>query len=207
MEPGAFVSALILAAGQGVRMGRVKQLLPLRGRPLLSHAIEAARASRVDEVVVVLGHQAARVRAELGDLPGVRFVDNRDYRRGQSSSLSLGLAALDPRAQAAVVLLGDQPTVTADDIDRVVDGFADGDAVAARAAYEDAGELTAGHPTVLGRVLWDEVGALEGDLGAREILARYRDRVVQVALGKAPPPDLDTPAEYRMLAGAASSSC
>ncbi len=192
----SFVSALILAAGRGSRMGRTKQLLPLEGRPVLAHVIAAARGARVDEVVVVLGYDAASIRDALGPVEGVRFVDNPDFGRGQSSSLSLGLDALDARSRAAVVLLGDQPSVTSSDIDRVVDSFFAGEALAARAVYENAGKELQGHPTVLGRALWDEIRALGGDRGAREVLLRHGEAVMRVALERPVPPDLDTRADY-----------
>ncbi len=180
-------------------MGRTKQLLAFEGRPVLSHVIAAAHGARVDEVVVVLGYEAASVREALGPIDDVRFVENPHFADGQSSSLSLGLDALDARSQAAVVLLGDQPTITSSDIDRVVDAYCDGEAVAARAVYESAGKTINGHPTVLGGVLWDEIRAVEGDVGARDVLARHGNSVLRVPVGKPPPRDLDTPADYDAL--------
>ena len=194
-----FLSALILAAGRGARMGRTKQLLAFDGRPVLSHVIATALAARLDEVVVVLGHEASSIRAVLGPIDGVRFVDNPDFAVGQSSSLSIGLDALDARSQAAVVLLGDQPTVASSDIDRVVREYCAGEAVAARAVYESSGNTVAGHPTVLGRVLWDEIRGVEGDTGARDVLSRHGAGVLQVRFEKPAPIDLDTPAHYEAL--------
>ncbi len=200
MQPKpVFVSALILAAGRGSRMGRTKQLLAFEGRPVLSHVIAAALGARLGEVVIVLGYEAASVRDALGPMDGIRFVENPDFADGQSSSLSLGLDAVDARSQAAVVLLGDQPTITSSDIDRVVEAYCDGEAAAARAVYESGGKTINGHPTVLGRVLWDEIRGVEGDVGARDVLARHGDSVLRVPLGKSPPSDLDTPADYDAL--------
>ncbi len=196
-----FVSALVLAAGRGERMGRLKQTLTLGGRPVLAHIVDAALASSVDEVVVVLGYEAGAVRAALGDTADMaRVVVNPDYARGQATSLIAGLDAIDRRAVAAVVLLGDQPGVTSEDIDAVVKAYLAGAASAVRAAYE-SGEV--GHPTVIGRALWDEIRAERGDVGAREVLRRHAESVATVALGKPAPLDLDTPADYDAAVAAA----
>jgi molybdenum cofactor cytidylyltransferase len=197
MAERGFISALVLAAGRGSRMGRTKQLLPLDGEPVLARVIDASLASGADEVVVVLGHAAGEIRDTLGTVDDrVRFVVNPEYERGQSTSLIAGLDALDPRSAAAVVLLGDQPAVTAADVDSVVAGFLAADALGARATYDSG---AAGHPTVLGRDLWGEIRGERGDVGAREVLRRHGERVATVRLNKAPPADLDTPDDYRSL--------
>ncbi len=196
-----FVSALILAAGRGARMGRTKQLLAFEGRPVLSHVIAAALGARVDEVVVVLGYEAASIRDALGPIVGVRFVENPDFDNGQSSSLSVGLDALDARSQAVVVLLGDQPTIASRDIDRVVGEYCASEAVAARAVYEHLGKTVNGHPTVIGRALWDEIRGVGGDVGARDILSRHGASVLRVHFEKPAPADLDTPMDYSSLVG------
>lgn len=196
-----FVSALVLAAGRGERMGKLKQVLPLGGRPVLAHVVDAAAASCADEVVVVLGYEAEAVRAALGDSgDAVRIVVNPQYGQGQATSLRAGLDALDRRAAAAVVLLGDQPGVTSADIDAVANAYLTGSVSAVRAAYA-SGEV--GHPTVIGRALWDEIRAERGDVGARQVLRRHAERVSTVALGKPAPCDLDTPRDYDAAVAAA----
>ncbi len=203
-----FVSALVLAAGRGSRMGRTKQLLPIAGQPALAHVVLAALASVVDEVVVVLGYEAESIRNALADCwaagERVRFVDNETFERGQSTSLAAGIAAVDARSEAVVVLLGDQPTVSSSDVDRVIAAFGADDVAAVRAVYITGDESVAGHPTLLGRVLWGEICGVRGDVGAREVLARHGERVLRVDLGKAPPPDLDNLDDYKALVSACS---
>lgn len=192
---------VILAAGMGARMGRVKQLLPWRGQPVLAHVIDAALASSAGEAVVVVGYAADRVRREVGDRGGrVRYVVNPDYCEGMATSLAAGLNALDASAAAAVVLLGDAPDVTTDAIDAVAAAFFAGGVVAARAVYCHAGGRTPGHPVVIGRTLWDEVRALRGDVGARVVLAGHAAQVAEVELHQPPPVDLDLPADYEQTA-------
>ena len=124
-ERRVFLTGVVLAAGTSVRMGRPKQLLPLGDRCLLQRVVDAALASRLDEVIVVLGHRAEEIRAAIV-LPGdgrARAVVNPDFARGQSTSLQRGVRAADARSQAVAVLLGDQPGVTAGLIDRVAAAF------------------------------------------------------------------------------------
>ncbi len=181
-------------------MGRAKQLLLLDGQPLVAHVVTAALASVVDEVIVVVGHQSDAVRQALSAWAArIRVVVNRDYDRGQSTSLRAGLAAAPATAAAAVVLLADQPGVAAADIDVVLRAFRAGDHLAARAAYADG---IAGHPTVIGRALWPEIGEVEGDRGARDVLARHAAAVALVPIEKAAPPDVDTEKDYQCLVDA-----
>ena len=198
-----FCSALVLAAGRGSRMGQVKQLLRVDGRPMLAQVIDAALGSVADEVVVVLGYEAAAIRSALARCwsaaERVRFVDNADYERGQSSSLAVGIAAVDQRSDAVVVLLGDQPAIDSGDIDRVIGAYGGDEAVAVRAVYRGVAGPVAGHPTLIGRGLWGEVRTVSGDVGAREVLARHGERVLRIDLGKPPPIDFDTPNDYAGL--------
>ena len=194
------LSGIVLAAGASTRMGRFKQLLPLGGRPLLQHVLdEAAAASRLDEIVLVLGHRAGEVREAIS-LPGgraVRVVVNTEYATGLSSSLRAGLRAADPRAVAAGVLLGDQPRVLAKLIDGVAGAFLEGGASAARPVYRDRrGRPVPGHPVFLARGIWPRIERLRGDEGARSLLSQRPGELVEVPVDGDPPPDLDTWRDY-----------
>ena len=110
---------VLLAAGRGTRFGDSPKLLAdLDGRPLVRHAAEAALATGLAPVVVVLGAHAAAVRAALDGLP-LRFVENPDFAAGLSTSLQAGLAALPERCAGAVVMLGDMPRVAPAQITRL----------------------------------------------------------------------------------------
>jgi molybdenum cofactor cytidylyltransferase len=162
-------AGLILAAGAGTRFGGTKQLADFHGRPLLEYAIEAMLAvPALDPVLVVLGHAADEIRArvEFGD---AEVVMCKEWERGQASSLRHGIVALTG-ADAAVVTLGDQPFITPQVIAGALDHLDGYDAV--RATYGGK----PGHPVVLGRRVMDAVGELEGDVGARDLLARFRVR-------------------------------
>jgi molybdenum cofactor cytidylyltransferase len=193
------ISAVILAAGRATRMGRTKQLLAVDDRPMLQHVIDAASAAGVDEIVVVLGHDAEPIQAALDLPPNTRVVVNPGFAGGQASSLRAGLAAVSPHGEAAVIVLGDQPGVEPDAIRAVVQAFRRTGARVVRTRYRDQ----PGHPVLLSRETWPELESLEGDVGAREIIERHPDWVVDVERPGPAPDDVDTPADYdRLVEGA-----
>jgi CTP:molybdopterin cytidylyltransferase MocA len=180
---------LILAAGAGRRFGSTKQLAELRGRPLLSYAIETMNAA-LDRVIVVLGHDADAIRARV-DFGTAEVVVAQDWDDGQAASLRRGLLAAGD-ADAVVVTLGDQPFITPRVIGAALEQLDGFDAV--RAMY--AGEP--GHPVVLGPAVLAAAAELQGDQGARELLARFRvNRWEAGHLANAV--DVDTPEELQTL--------
>ena len=188
------VTGIILAAGRGSRMGTTKQLLPLDGRPLLQHVVDAATAELAD-VVLVLGHDAEGVLAAL-DLPaGVRIVVNPDHAEGQATSLRAGLDHVPEAAEAVLILLGDQPEIRADAIRALAAAQAGSGAPILRAAYRGR----ASHPVVLARAVWPGAEALRGDAGARPLIAAHAGEGELVEAGGDPPEDIDTPADLDRL--------
>jgi molybdenum cofactor cytidylyltransferase len=188
------VAGVVLAAGSSSRMGRPKALLPYRGKPLLQHVIDLA-APAFAEVIVVLGHGAAEIRAALSLPPHARAVLNPDFGSGQASSLRTGLAAAGTDAAAAIVLMGDQPGIRADAIRRVFNEHERSGAPVVRVTYAGI----PGHPVLLDREVWPELAAASGDVGARDWIKRHPDRVATVALPFPPPLEVDTEEDYRRL--------
>lgn len=179
------VAGLVLAAGRADRFGATKQLVELDGRPLVRHAVDAARDAGLDPVLVVVGHDAARVRQALPD--GVEAVDNPAFAEGQATSLQAGVAAATRTdAGALVVLLADQPGVSPDAVRAVVAAHGAGHLVA-RASYDDR----PGHPVLFDRSVWPALAELTGDVGARELLDRLA--VTEVDVPGPCPPDVDRP--------------
>jgi CTP:molybdopterin cytidylyltransferase MocA len=183
------VGGIVLAAGGGTRFGGTKQLAPLGGRPLLSYALGAVAG--LSPRVVVLGHEAGAILAAV-DLQGARAAVCEDWADGQSASLRCGVRALGD-VDAAVVVLGDQPRITAEAVTAVA-GAAGPGVVAARASYGGR----PGHPVLLGRALLARVGELRGDVGFRDLLAGQDVREVEVG-GLADPVDIDTREELARL--------
>ncbi len=161
------VAGVVLAAGASTRFGRNKLLLTLDGESLARRAAKAALAASLEPVVVVLGHDADRIREELSGL-SVRAVVNADHSRGMSTSLAAGIAALPAETVAAVIQLADMPLVTAAMISRLVAVFRE---TGAPLVASDYGGVQA-PPTLYARALFPELGATEGDGGGKEIVRR-----------------------------------
>ncbi len=120
------ISAILLAAGESKRMGRPKQLLIWQGKTLLQHSLASLIGSVADEIILVLGHEADRIKETLPALP-IKIVFNPDYRQGMASSLRRGLLALDPGSEAFLVLLADQPGIGPEIIDTLIRTFQQAD--------------------------------------------------------------------------------
>jgi molybdenum cofactor cytidylyltransferase len=189
------IAGIILAAGASSRLGRPKQLLDLGGKPVLQHVVDAAEAAPLDQILVVLGHAAPAVAAAITLSPRGRFVVNPDHAAGQSTSLRTGLRATAPQADAAVVLLGDQPGVRPDAVASVVEAWRAGHARVVQACYEGA----PAHPALLDRSVWPEVERATGDQGARDILRTHPEWRSLVEVAGSPPDDIDTEDDYRRI--------
>jgi molybdenum cofactor cytidylyltransferase len=165
-------AAIVLAAGRGTRFtAGAKLLAHLDGKPLVRRVAEAAAASVARPVLVVTGHRADEVEACLAGLP-VAIVPNPSYADGLSTSLRAGFAALPEEAPAAIVLLGDMPTVSAALIDRLLAAWAEAGAPAALVPTLDGRR---GNPVVLSAALKPEIGRLTGDAGAGPLLKGRAD--------------------------------
>jgi molybdenum cofactor cytidylyltransferase len=181
--------AIVLAAGRAMRFGSAKQLVTLDGLPLVAHAVRAARAAGVGDVLVVVGHEAEAVADAARRGGPIDEVHNPAYAGGQSTSLRAGLeAATGSGADVAVVLLADQPALEPAAIRAVVDAVT-GRAEGARARYDDG----PGHPIAFARRVWPRVSSVTGDRGARDLLADLA--IVEVAVAGPVPPDIDVPGD------------
>ena len=196
--PKVEVHAVLLAAGRSSRMGGPNKLLALFGDvPLVRRTAERALASRVKGVTVVTGHQSERVRAALAGF-NVAFSDNPEFAAGLSSSLKAGVNALPASASGALVVLADMPDITAADLDRLIDAFAAcGGRRIVRATY--AGKR--GNPVILPRSLFDQLAAIEGDIGARHIVEAAGVDVIDVEIGEGASVDVDTPEALELAGG------
>jgi molybdenum cofactor cytidylyltransferase len=191
-------AGVVLAAGASRRMGRAKQLLPVAGRPLLEGVVASACASRLDDVLVVLGARADEILAAV-DLGRARALLNPDHAAGMSTSLRAGLAALGPDVERAVVILGDQPAISAELLDELLDRQERSGLPAAALSFD--GLLHP--PVVLRRELWGDLASLEGDVGCRAVIRAKPELVAAVPVpgGLRHPVDVDTPEDYARLLG------
>ncbi|MGA9525567.1 MAG: nucleotidyltransferase family protein [Myxococcaceae bacterium] len=193
------VVAILLAAGESARLGRPKQLLPFRGQTLLRHAARTALDSGCDEVFVVLGDSSERMRPELDGL-AVRVVDNTRWASGMSSSIRTGLEAalLDSLPlEGALILLADQPLVTASHLARMLALFRSSEASIVAAHYEGH----PGPPILFSAALFPQLLRLDGGKGARTLVASRRAETLLFELPEASV-DIDVEADVRVLSEA-----
>src|SRR5215831_6489284 len=197
-----FISGLILAAGTSSRMNQPKQLLPFQSTILLDWVMaQAEAASTLDEVIVVLGRAADEIRPRLRNTRA-KVIINPVFTEGCSGSYKAGMATLDPRADAVMVLLGDQPGVDSAVIDQVAQNWRTRGGTIALTSYRGR----RGHPMVFARELFDHLRQLQGDKAAWKILDAHPEWVRDVAVDHAFPEDIDTRQDYETLLREATPS-
>jgi molybdenum cofactor cytidylyltransferase len=184
--------AVVLAAGESRRMGTQKLLLPFGDTTVVGAVVRTAQASRAEKVLVVLGADRQAVRGELAPR-GVEFAVNDDFHLGMLSSVQAGFRALPAAAEAAVVLLGDQPFLAASVVDAVIASFEAGD----RGLVIPTFQGRRGHPVLVDLKYRGEVLGFDQADGLRRLLRAHADDVLEIET--ADPNilrDLDTPEDY-----------
>lgn len=189
------ISAILLAAGESKRMGRPKQTLAWQGQTLLRHVLENLIRSDADEIILVLGHEAEAIRRGLTEF-NIKIATNPDYPQGMASSLRQGLLAMDPKSEAFLVLLADQPGIGPEVINLIIREF--------RQAHPPRGIATPvyrgrrGHPVLIGVRYLGEALQLQGDVGARQILINHPEDILEIDVDQdGILKDIDTPEEYQ----------
>jgi molybdenum cofactor cytidylyltransferase len=188
------IAAIVLAAGLARRMGSPKVLLPWGHSPsILDHIVAQLKAAEVDHILVVTGHEAGKVR-EIAARHDVEIVHNPDYATGEMlSSLKVGVRALPEKVAAALVVLGDQPRIQPEIVQRVVQAYTEGKGSIVAPSYQ----MRRGHPILIDRRYWDELLALPADGAPRDLINAHADEIAYVTvdtdsvLG-----DVDTPEDY-----------
>jgi molybdenum cofactor cytidylyltransferase len=195
LSPGADsnnnIAAVILAAGRSTRMGGHNKLLAeLHGKPLVRVVAEQVLASKVSSVTVVTGHQAAEVERALRGL-NVTFVYNPDFPTGLASSLKAGIGVVPKEAGGALICLGDMPLIDARLLDRLIAAFAPDRGMLIAVPVSDGSR---GNPVLWSRRFFGELMSLEGDIGARNLIAQHTEVVAEVAVeDQGAFLDIDTP--------------
>jgi molybdenum cofactor cytidylyltransferase len=181
MSSGTHTAGIILAAGASVRFGQPKQLIKLRDKYLVEWVVDAALNSRLQTVVLVLGHEHQKILKALGTRgrhPKLQVVINRHYHEGQSTSLKAGLTCVRQAFSAVMFLLGDQPMITSNTIDLLLDQFQDSERNICVPVFEGQ----RGNPTIFKRPIYDEIMMIKGDVGARKIISKSDERVLFVEI-------------------------
>lgn len=208
-------AAVVLAAGSSSRMGegRHKLLLPLAGRPVLAHVLEACCASLARPIIVVLGHQASIVRDRVEQwlhLPDIVAIDNTNYREGMSTSLRLGLQRTIEYGykkcetiDSAIILLGDQPLITS----RIIDALIQTRQATGKSIVAPVYEGKRGNPVLFAADLFSELLRVTGDEGGRSVMQRHPEQIATVEVGSDDAAyDVDTWEAYQQVVNIWQSS-
>jgi molybdenum cofactor cytidylyltransferase len=192
------IAAIVLAAGMSSRFGKPKLLLPLDGRSLIRRTVEqviTAGSGEWEEVVVVVGYEAARVQQELEGLP-IRTIVNPRFASGMSASLITGLQGISSHAEGAMIFLGDQPLVSPEVVRRMLTVFRGSQRSIVVPVYDGVRR----NPVLFSRSLFPELMTVKGDKGGRDVVMRHPESVASVAFpSDVAPRDVDTWEDYEAL--------
>ncbi len=190
--------ALVPAAGMSTRMGRNKLLLSFRGKPLIAHAVDTLLGSAVDEIVVVLGHQADQVSAAIGQKP-VRFVANPEYHEGLASSIRAGFGSIPFHASAIMIYLADQPLLKPGDVNFLIRAFNKASKTNKSIVVPFFGGQR-GNPVIVNSSYKTSILAIVGETGCRRVIKQNPDQVLAVEMETDHVVrDVDTMEEYERL--------
>lgn len=187
------ICSIVLAAGLSSRMGVQKLLLPFGGKTVISHIVDQLLASSIGEVHVVVGHEARRISSELSGR-AVSIVNNPNYKSGMLSSVRRGLRNLPEKCRAVMVVLGDQPSITTELIEQMLQSFSATEKSLLVPRYKGK----RGHPILFSERFCDEILTHYDDVGLRGLLHAHPDEVSELSVStSAVLYDMDFPEDYR----------
>jgi molybdenum cofactor cytidylyltransferase len=191
----SFISGLILGAGSSQRLGPPKQLLPFRGTTMLGWVVnQSERAAGLDEVIVVLGRAADEIREQV-DFGAARVVENPVFTEGCASSYKAGLGALNTKSQAMMIILGDQPGILPEVIDRLADEWRRSESLIALCSYNGR----KGHPMIFAQSMFEQLSGLHGDKAAWKLVDANASLVQEVQFNLPFPDDINTAADFERI--------
>jgi molybdenum cofactor cytidylyltransferase len=173
------VAGILLAAGASIRMGKTKLLLPINRETLLERVLNEVLKSELDRVILVLGHQAEKIRSVLGQAlghPKLKIIENSEYKKGISSSVIAGLSEAENTYDHVMILLGDIPHTNSKLINLLLHRYLD----SRRHIGAIRVKTKRSHPVIFGRKLYHELHKLRGDVGARSLFQKYSGQVCLV---------------------------
>jgi len=173
------ISLVVLAAGKSTRMNENKLLLKIDGETLIEHVMKAAKESSAEEVIVVLGYEAQKIREKLAKL-GCKLAVNENYMKGQSGSVKVGLSAVSSNAEAVMILPADVALIDPESINRVVEEYRESKNRIVIASHQQQ----SGHPILIDRALFHEVSEIgEETQGLKAVINRHRSEIRYVEVG------------------------
>ncbi|HXV80714.1 MAG TPA: nucleotidyltransferase family protein [Candidatus Binatia bacterium] len=193
------IHAVILSAGESSRMGQPKALLPINGIRFVEKIVAALRSTPVGNIIIVLGHNAPKMRQKISDLP-VTILINRDYQQGQLSSLQVALRHLQSSNDSnsldgILVHLVDHPYLSAELVNLMIRRFYETKKLIVVPRFHGR----RGHPVIFSRALFPELIAAPPDQGAKPVVHAHRDETLEIDTEEEGVLiDIDTPEEYRL---------
>lgn len=187
------IGVVILAAGSSSRLGRPKQLVKFQNKPLLQHVIDIVASFNLKSSVIVLGAHDEQVRESI-HLKNITVLDNENWSEGIASSIRLGVSEsvnMNESLESILFLLSDQPFVTKELIEELIQKHENGNQPITACSYED----NTGVPAIFGKSFFPELMKLEGDVGARKIIAQNSEQIDSIVFKKGSF-DVDTEEDY-----------
>ncbi|MDZ7361505.1 MAG: nucleotidyltransferase family protein [candidate division KSB1 bacterium] len=173
------ISALVLAAGESKRIpGKNKLLLPFAGKTIVECTVDTVLQAAVDDVILVLGHEAETIKKVVGDRP-IKIAFNPDYRNGMAGSIHTGLTALSPTATAVMICLVDQPLIQSAELNLLITAFSQ---AKEKSIAVPVFKGQRGNPVIFDLRYRAEMLTLKGDVGCKPIIARHPEAVVEVEM-------------------------
>jgi molybdenum cofactor cytidylyltransferase len=199
MSTKAPTAGIILAAGISNRFGKPKQLIQFQGQTILETIVDAALGSRLAHIILVLGHafeDMLPVISHRNDTSQLNILENPDYMKGMSQSLHIGLKQVQHTYPSVMFLLADQPLIRSEMIDLLLERYwASGKDICVPSCQGQRG-----NPTIFSRRFYDQIFAIRGDTGAREIIDNYPAQVLNVETDDpAFFSDIDTPGDLEKI--------
>jgi molybdenum cofactor cytidylyltransferase len=187
------IVAIVLAAGQSTRMGEEnKLLLTFNDKTMVNYVVEQLVTSKISSIYVVTGNDANAVKKSIQ--AKVNFVNNPEFFKGLSTSVKAGIEALPDDVDGVMICLGDMPYITSKNYNDLITAFVDKMII----APTTNGKI--GNPLIFAREYFDDFYALDGDKGARKLLKKHPDNIIEVDLNtEAIFQDIDTPEEYEEI--------
>ncbi len=186
------IAAMILAAGESKRMGEPKLLLPFGKKTIIETVIDSVIKSGVDEILVVLGSSAEKIEKKIKDFP-LRKTVNPDYKQGMLSSVQWGFKVLSDEIQGVLVCLGDQPSISAVVIDKVIDAYKQ----TGKGIVVPTYKRRRGHPVLIGIKYLEEIKNLSPDVGLRGVVYNHPEDTHEVEVDTVSIlRDIDNPDDY-----------
>ena len=192
------INAIILAAGESKRMGKLKPLLQFKDKTFLEQIISVLKLSDVNRITVVLGAKAETIKESI-DLSGTSVVVNKNYQRGQLSSLIVGIEDIPEETEAILLCLVDSPFITKEVVNKIISKFKETDSPIIVPVFNKE----RGHPTLFSRSLFSELVNAPKEQGARYVLYSNEEKILELETAESGILiGINTPEDYKLHFGA-----